>query len=188
MFGPHGVYHMVPICLAIGVLCPLPFILGVSFVPRNTAAGHIDGDLFRSGTSGQRPSSTSLARRSSCNTRPSSPLVSTPPSTRPWPLASSPSGGCARATRAGSLNTSACGFCAGAEGETFVLSSIGYVSLYFQLHRRCGPGRRHAGHLVHPQLRRVRRLGEPAQLPAVVGERYVMSSSPPCRPPLSVEP
>ncbi|EJF61684.1 OPT oligopeptide transporter [Dichomitus squalens LYAD-421 SS1] len=26
MFGIHGVYHMVPICLAIGVFCPLPFI------------------------------------------------------------------------------------------------------------------------------------------------------------------
>ena len=26
MFGAHGVYHMVPICLAIGVVLPLPFI------------------------------------------------------------------------------------------------------------------------------------------------------------------
>ena len=26
MFGIHGVYHMVPICLAIGVFLPLPFI------------------------------------------------------------------------------------------------------------------------------------------------------------------
>ncbi|KAI0669078.1 OPT oligopeptide transporter [Trametes maxima] len=26
MFGINGVYHMVPICLAIGVFCPLPFI------------------------------------------------------------------------------------------------------------------------------------------------------------------
>ena len=30
MFGYHAVYHMVPLCLAIGVFCPLPFILGVS--------------------------------------------------------------------------------------------------------------------------------------------------------------
>ena len=31
MFGIHGVYHMVPICLAIGVFCPLPFIAAVSY-------------------------------------------------------------------------------------------------------------------------------------------------------------
>ncbi len=30
MFGINGVYHMVPICLAIGVFLPLPFILAVS--------------------------------------------------------------------------------------------------------------------------------------------------------------
>ena len=30
MFGIHGVYHMVPICLAIGVFLPLPFIAAVS--------------------------------------------------------------------------------------------------------------------------------------------------------------
>ena len=30
MFGAHGVYHMVPIALAIGVFLPLPFILAVS--------------------------------------------------------------------------------------------------------------------------------------------------------------
>ncbi len=40
MFGIHGVYHMVPICLAIGVFLPLPFIVAVSRsfpVPRHTA-------------------------------------------------------------------------------------------------------------------------------------------------------
>ena len=30
MFGINGVYHMVPICLAIGVFLPLPFIAAVS--------------------------------------------------------------------------------------------------------------------------------------------------------------
>lgn len=30
MFGIHGIYHMVPICLAIGVFLPLPFIVAVS--------------------------------------------------------------------------------------------------------------------------------------------------------------
>ncbi len=29
MFGTNGVYHMVPICLAIGVFLPLPFIAAV---------------------------------------------------------------------------------------------------------------------------------------------------------------
>ena len=32
MFGIHGVYHMVPICLAIGVFLPLPFIAAVSAI------------------------------------------------------------------------------------------------------------------------------------------------------------
>lgn len=30
MFGAHGVYHMVPISLAIGLFCPLPFYIAVS--------------------------------------------------------------------------------------------------------------------------------------------------------------
>lgn len=35
MFGIHGVYHMVPICLAIGVFLPLPFIAAVSAALRS---------------------------------------------------------------------------------------------------------------------------------------------------------
>ncbi|KAI0333608.1 OPT oligopeptide transporter [Cubamyces sp. BRFM 1775] len=34
MFGPHAVYHMVPICLAIGVFLPLPFIAAWYFWPK----------------------------------------------------------------------------------------------------------------------------------------------------------
>lgn len=59
-----------------------------------------------SGTSGPRLASRTSARLSSCSTRATSPSVSTPRSTPRWPSVSSRSGGCARATRAGSRSTS----------------------------------------------------------------------------------
>ena len=59
-----------------------------------------------SGTSGRRLASRTSARPSSCSTRATSPSVSTPRSTPRWRLVSSRSGGCARATRAGSRSTS----------------------------------------------------------------------------------
>ena len=30
MFGPHAVYHMVPVSLAIGLFLPFPFYIAVS--------------------------------------------------------------------------------------------------------------------------------------------------------------
>lgn len=99
---------MVPICLAIGVFLPLPFMAAVSTRPTHAHQQSANSPFhICSGTSGPRLASRTSARLSSCSTHATSPSVSTPPSTHRWRSVSSRSGGCGRATRAGSPSTSA---------------------------------------------------------------------------------
>ena len=143
MFGIHGVYHMVPICLAIGVFLPLPFIAAWYIWPK---AGF---ENFSTPIILQYSAYLSVGINTSVN-----PAMAIGIFSQWWVR-----------TRHPRWFT---------KYKYVAFQSLDWrkvLTTGLQLHRRRSAGWWHSGHLVHPQLRGVRRVRHIASLPGLVGQR-----------------